>query len=94
MSPRLQSGDAVAEPIHDAGQRHDERDEFRGPWLSTKTAARYLDFSTPDAFRKWADRQGLKSAYTGRRRLFAKVDLDRAIGARFVTSSSRGRRSA
>jgi excisionase family DNA binding protein len=89
MSARLQAGHTIPEPVHDAGQRQDERDEFRGPWLSTKTAARYLDFSTPDAFRKWAERQGLKSAYTGRRRLFAKVDLDRAIGARFVTHPPR-----
>jgi excisionase family DNA binding protein len=64
-------------------------DPFSGPWFSTKTAARYLDFSTPDAFRKWAERQGLKSAYTGRRRLFAKVDLDRAIGAERVHQSRR-----
>lgn len=53
-----------------------------GVWMSSDAAARYLDFPSYKSFWEWQKRHGLASCRRGRRMLFAKADLDRAIGAR------------
>lgn len=53
-------------------------------WMNAQTAATYLDFTGKDpaeAFRVWAKRHGVPSARRGSRVLYARADLDRAIGA-------------
>lgn len=56
-----------------------------GIWLTAESAAEYLDYGTDKkavrAFREFARRNGVPTAHRGRRVLFARVDLDRAIGA-------------
>ena len=54
-------------------------------WMNAKTAAAYLDMTDckePDeAFRVWAKRHGIPTARRGARVLYARTDIDRAIGA-------------
>jgi enoyl-CoA hydratase/carnithine racemase len=74
----------LLEPVHARTEAGDDvrqgKDEFFGPWFSTRTAARYLDKPTVAAFRKWAYRHGIQFRFCGRRLLVAKRDLDLAIG--------------
>jgi len=54
-------------------------------WMNAKTAAAYLDMTDckePDeAFRVWAKRHGVPTARRGKRVLYQRRDIDRAIGA-------------
>lgn len=56
-----------------------------GVWLTAEHAAEYLDYGTDAkavrAFREYARRHRIPTAHRGRRVLFARADLDRAIGA-------------
>lgn len=54
-------------------------EDARGPWFTKRSAAWYLDFPSPDAFRKFADREGLVASYRGRIQVFTLRDLDNAI---------------
>lgn len=52
-------------------------------WMTAQTAATYLDFhgkDPVDALRAWAKRHGVPTSRRGSRILYARADLDRAIG--------------
>lgn len=54
-------------------------------WMNATTAAAYLDMTAcrepAEAFRVWAKRHGVPTARRGSRVLYARADIDRAIGA-------------
>ncbi len=59
-------------------------DDVAFPWMTAETGATYLDFTGKDrvdAFRLWAKRAGVPTARRGRRVLYHRADLLRAIGA-------------
>lgn len=61
-------------------------------WMSAKTAAAYLDIQgkePAEAFRVWAKRHGVPTARRGSRVLYARTDIDRAIGAGHLTGIRR-----
>lgn len=58
------------------------RPDQRGPWLSALHAAEYLDCPSIQAFYMWYRRHRIVPAKRGRSLLFARADLDRAIGLR------------
>lgn len=52
-------------------------------WMNAATAAQYLDMACrepAEAFRVWAKRHGVPTARRGSRVLYARADIDRAIG--------------
>ncbi len=57
----------------------DRDDDFRGPWFSTATAARYVCSKNPKAFREWRRRHGFIPRANGS---VAKADLDRVLRRR------------
>lgn len=54
--------------------------DFTKPFFNTETATAYVDAPSVRAFRAWAKRHGVASGHRGRRLMFARVDLDRALG--------------
>lgn len=78
MSPRLQP---VEPPTDQVEHRDHVADQTAKVWLTTKSAAAYLDFSTVHAFRQWATKHGIASARCGKTLRFARRDLDAAVKA-------------
>lgn len=69
---------AVAEAAHHPDK---VRDYSRQTYLDAREAADFLRFPTLDAFHSWQRRQRIPSFRVGKRKLlFARKDLERAIG--------------
>jgi hypothetical protein len=76
--------------------RHDDGNSVMqsGPWLDTLHAAEYVGYANAlsddpkeraraiQAFWVWTKRRGVASCRRGRKLLFTKTDLDKAVGAR------------
>lgn len=77
---RLQAVQSVTEQSHDGDQIAQGPREFPSPWLSADEAAAYLRSPSRAAFYMWYRRHGLQPLRRGNRLLFARLDLDRAIG--------------
>lgn len=77
---RLHAIQPVTEQPHDGDQVAQGPREVHSPWLSAKEAAAYLRCPTVAAFYIWRRRHGIEARHRGKCLLFARLDLDRAIG--------------
>lgn len=77
---RLQPIQPFAEADTDRDQPVRQPSGFASVWLSAAEAAAYLRCPSVRAFYMWRKRHGIEARHRGARLLFARADLDRAIG--------------